>query len=115
MMLTPRQFGHNDQKEEKGISIDQYKANLKQFAQDVKDAGGNPVSSSDELPLSTPPSQLFSTAAAAAAAAATTATHTALTSGTSDPRDAALAAQLQLGQSKGGLGGAADGHAGGGV
>ncbi|KAK8214659.1 putative esterase [Phyllosticta capitalensis] len=37
------QFGHNDQKEEKGISIDQYKANLKQFAQDVKDAGGNPI------------------------------------------------------------------------
>ena len=37
------QFGHNDQKSEKGISIDDYKANLEQFVEDVRDAGGKPV------------------------------------------------------------------------
>ncbi|KAL1635657.1 hypothetical protein SLS58_010160 [Diplodia intermedia] len=37
------QFGHNDQKSEKGISIDEYKANLIQFVEDVRDAGGNPI------------------------------------------------------------------------
>ncbi|OMP83573.1 Rhamnogalacturonan acetylesterase rhgT [Diplodia seriata] len=37
------QFGHNDQKSEKGISIDDYKANLEQFVEDVRDAGGKPI------------------------------------------------------------------------
>ncbi|KAK8159287.1 putative esterase [Phyllosticta citrichinensis] len=37
------QFGHNDQKEDSGVTLDQYSANLKRFAQEVKDAGGNPI------------------------------------------------------------------------
>lgn len=37
------QFGHNDQKTDKNISLAQYSANLAQFVADVRDAGGNPV------------------------------------------------------------------------
>ncbi|OJD30254.1 carbohydrate esterase family 12 protein [Diplodia corticola] len=37
------QFGHNDQKTDKNITIDHYKANLAQFVQDVRDAGGKPI------------------------------------------------------------------------
>ncbi|KAK7530175.1 putative esterase [Phyllosticta citribraziliensis] len=37
------QFGHNDQKDDSGVTLEQYSANLKKFAQEVKDAGGNPI------------------------------------------------------------------------
>ncbi|GME61414.1 Lipase GDSL [Neofusicoccum parvum] len=37
------QFGHNDQKTDKNISVAQYSANLAQFVADVRDAGGNPI------------------------------------------------------------------------
>ncbi|QSZ36344.1 hypothetical protein DSL72_006220 [Monilinia vaccinii-corymbosi] len=37
------QFGHNDQKAEKGISINEFKQNLKKMAEDVKNAGGTPI------------------------------------------------------------------------
>lgn len=37
------QFGHNDQKTDKNISLAQYSANLAQFVADVRDAGGNPI------------------------------------------------------------------------
>lgn len=38
------QFGHNDQKPEKGISLEQFQANLEQLATEVIEAGGTPVS-----------------------------------------------------------------------
>ncbi|KAF2634564.1 SGNH hydrolase [Massarina eburnea CBS 473.64] len=37
------QFGHNDQKSEKNISISEFKTNLKALAQDVKDLGATPL------------------------------------------------------------------------
>jgi lysophospholipase L1-like esterase len=37
------QFGHNDQKEEAGISLEQFQANLEQLAREVIEAGGTPV------------------------------------------------------------------------
>lgn len=37
------QFGHNDQKVEKGISLDAYQANLVRLAGEVKAAGGTPI------------------------------------------------------------------------
>ncbi|KAI9155751.1 Cytochrome P467 monooxygenase [Paramyrothecium foliicola] len=37
------QFGHNDQKPEKGISLSQYKQNLITMANEVKAAGGTPI------------------------------------------------------------------------
>jgi lysophospholipase L1-like esterase len=37
------QFGHNDQKETSGLTIEQYKNNLKKFADEVKSAGATPV------------------------------------------------------------------------
>jgi lysophospholipase L1-like esterase len=37
------QFGHNDQKPEKGISLSQFQANLEQLAREVISAGGTPV------------------------------------------------------------------------
>ncbi|KAI1765408.1 carbohydrate esterase family 12 protein [Hypoxylon sp. FL1150] len=36
-------FGHNDQKDTSGISLDQFKANLIAFANEVKDLGGIPL------------------------------------------------------------------------
>lgn len=38
------QFGHNDQKPEKGISLEQFQANLENLASEVKEAGVTPVS-----------------------------------------------------------------------
>ena len=37
------QFGHNDQKETSGVTLEQYKANLKKFADEVKSAGATPI------------------------------------------------------------------------
>ncbi|KAI9048074.1 hypothetical protein LZ554_007870 [Drepanopeziza brunnea f. sp. 'monogermtubi'] len=37
------QFGHNDQKPAKGISVEEYSANLKSFADQVTAAGGTPI------------------------------------------------------------------------
>lgn len=37
------QFGHNDQKENSGVNLDQYRANLLKFAQEVTSAGGQPI------------------------------------------------------------------------
>lgn len=37
------QFGHNDQKAEAGISLDQFRTNLQNMANDVTSAGGIPV------------------------------------------------------------------------
>ncbi|KAF2179443.1 carbohydrate esterase family 12 protein [Zopfia rhizophila CBS 207.26] len=37
------QFGHNDQKENSGVTVEQYKTNLKTFASEVKSAGGIPI------------------------------------------------------------------------
>lgn len=37
-------FGHNDQKEASGITLEQYQANLVRFANEVKSLGGTPVS-----------------------------------------------------------------------
>lgn len=37
------QFGHNDQKAEAGISLEQFKANMEQLAKEVIEAGGTPV------------------------------------------------------------------------
>lgn len=37
------QFGHNDQKPDKNISLDQYTANLVTFHKEVKAAGAFPV------------------------------------------------------------------------
>ncbi|ORY18168.1 SGNH hydrolase-type esterase domain-containing protein [Clohesyomyces aquaticus] len=37
------QFGHNDQKETSGVTLDQYKTNLKNFASEVKAAGATPI------------------------------------------------------------------------
>ncbi|KAF1948341.1 SGNH hydrolase [Byssothecium circinans] len=37
------QFGHNDQKETSGVTLDQYKANLLKFAQETTSAGGTPI------------------------------------------------------------------------
>ena len=36
-------FGHNDQKATSGVTLDQYKANLLKFAQEVTSAGGQPI------------------------------------------------------------------------
>lgn len=41
------QFGHNDQKPEKNISLAQYKQNLIDLANEVKSAGGTPVRAFD--------------------------------------------------------------------
>ncbi|KAF2113983.1 lipolytic protein-like protein G-D-S-L family [Lophiotrema nucula] len=37
------QFGHNDQKTTSGVTLDQYKTNLKNFATEAKTAGATPV------------------------------------------------------------------------
>ncbi|KAF9892700.1 hypothetical protein FE257_001102 [Aspergillus nanangensis] len=37
------QFGHNDQKEDKGISVAEYTSNLEKFAAEVQSAGGTPI------------------------------------------------------------------------
>ncbi|KAH9909541.1 SGNH hydrolase-type esterase domain-containing protein [Xylariomycetidae sp. FL2044] len=37
------QFGHNDQKPEKGISLEQFQTNLENLAQEVKEAGATPI------------------------------------------------------------------------
>ncbi|KAF2019805.1 carbohydrate esterase family 12 protein [Aaosphaeria arxii CBS 175.79] len=37
------QFGHNDQKETSGVTLDAYKTNLKKFADEAKSAGATPV------------------------------------------------------------------------
>ena len=37
------QFGHNDQKPEKGISLEQFQTNLENLASEVKEAGATPV------------------------------------------------------------------------
>ncbi|KAK0658467.1 Rhamnogalacturonan acetylesterase RhgT [Lasiodiplodia hormozganensis] len=37
------QFGHNDQKAEAGISIEDFSANLGAFVDEVREAGGNPI------------------------------------------------------------------------
>ncbi|KAI3317224.1 SGNH hydrolase-type esterase domain-containing protein [Xylariaceae sp. AK1471] len=37
------QFGHNDQKETSGISIQQYQTNLQNLATDIKNLGGTPL------------------------------------------------------------------------
>ncbi|KAF1973815.1 SGNH hydrolase [Bimuria novae-zelandiae CBS 107.79] len=42
-VYTTIQFGHNDQKEMSGVTLDQYKANLLKFAQEVTSAGGQPI------------------------------------------------------------------------
>ncbi|KAL5379860.1 hypothetical protein DPSP01_008142 [Paraphaeosphaeria sporulosa] len=42
-VYTTIQFGHNDQKETSGVTLDQYKANLLKFAQEVTSAGGQPI------------------------------------------------------------------------
>ncbi|EKG11069.1 Lipase GDSL [Macrophomina phaseolina MS6] len=43
------QFGHNDQKTDKNISLAQYSANLAQFVADVRDAGGEPYNSAGRI------------------------------------------------------------------
>ncbi|RYP51587.1 hypothetical protein DL768_003094 [Monosporascus sp. mg162] len=37
------QFGHNDQKPDKGISLEQFQENLERLAEEVKGAGGTPI------------------------------------------------------------------------
>ncbi|KAF2265010.1 SGNH hydrolase [Lojkania enalia] len=37
------QFGHNDQKETSGVSVNQYKANLERFAVEATSAGATPI------------------------------------------------------------------------
>ncbi|RYP14640.1 hypothetical protein DL765_006255 [Monosporascus sp. GIB2] len=37
------QFGHNDQKPDKGISLEQFQANLERLVGEVKEAGGTPI------------------------------------------------------------------------
>lgn len=37
------QFGHNDQKPEKGISLDEFQGNLEGLAKEVREAGATPV------------------------------------------------------------------------
>ncbi|RYP78173.1 hypothetical protein DL771_000650 [Monosporascus sp. 5C6A] len=37
------QFGHNDQKPDRGISLEQFQANLERLAEEVKGAGGTPI------------------------------------------------------------------------
>jgi lysophospholipase L1-like esterase len=37
------QFGHNDQKNTSGVSVDQYKTNLKRFAAEAANAGATPI------------------------------------------------------------------------
>ena len=37
------QFGHNDQKNTSGVSVEQFQANLEVFAKEVLDAGGRPI------------------------------------------------------------------------
>ncbi|KAF2004077.1 carbohydrate esterase family 12 protein [Amniculicola lignicola CBS 123094] len=37
------QFGHNDQKPTSGVTLDQYKANLATFTNEVRNAGGIPI------------------------------------------------------------------------
>ncbi|KAH7115878.1 SGNH hydrolase-type esterase domain-containing protein [Dendryphion nanum] len=37
------QFGHNDQKNTSGVTMDQFKANLKRFANEAKSAGATPI------------------------------------------------------------------------
>lgn len=39
------QFGHNDQKETSGVTLDEYRENLVRLAWDVRRLGGTPVSS----------------------------------------------------------------------
>jgi lysophospholipase L1-like esterase len=46
--LVTLQFGHNDQKPEKNITLDQFRDNLSEMAQEVEELGGIPVSC-DEL------------------------------------------------------------------
>ncbi|WAO93522.1 SGNH-hydro domain-containing protein [Fusarium falciforme] len=37
------QFGHNDQKESAGISLEEFKSNLEDLADEVREAGGTPI------------------------------------------------------------------------
>lgn len=39
------QFGHNDQKDDSGITLEEYRENLIQFAREVGEADGTPVTS----------------------------------------------------------------------
>jgi lysophospholipase L1-like esterase len=41
--LLITQFGHNDQKATSGVTLDQYKTNLKNFASESKAAGATPI------------------------------------------------------------------------
>ncbi|EJT75795.1 hypothetical protein GGTG_05725 [Gaeumannomyces tritici R3-111a-1] len=41
--VVTMQFGHNDQKPDKGISPDQFQGNLKRMAKEVLEAGGTPI------------------------------------------------------------------------
>jgi lysophospholipase L1-like esterase len=42
--LVTLQFGHNDQKPEKNITLDQFRDNLSSMGQEVRELGGIPVS-----------------------------------------------------------------------
>ncbi|POS69948.1 GDSL-like Lipase/Acylhydrolase [Diaporthe helianthi] len=48
-VIVTLQFGHNDQKEDKNISLDQFQTNLENFAKEVKAAGGTPNNVTDNL------------------------------------------------------------------
>ncbi|KAF2431329.1 SGNH hydrolase [Tothia fuscella] len=43
LVYVTLQFGHNDQKKDKGISLDAYKKNLRNMAQEVIQAKGKPI------------------------------------------------------------------------
>lgn len=42
-VYTTIQFGHNDQKESSGVTLEQFKTNLKRFADESKSAGATPI------------------------------------------------------------------------
>lgn len=42
-VVVTMQFGHNDQKAGKGISVEEYKSNLVKMAGEIKAVGGTPV------------------------------------------------------------------------
>ncbi len=44
-------FGHNDQKNTSGVTFEQYQANLINFARQIQDLGGNPVSNILTIPM----------------------------------------------------------------
>ena len=45
------QFGHNDQKDTSGVTLEQYQANLVNLANDIWALGGTPVSFASAYPL----------------------------------------------------------------